>query len=240
MSRKRPKRFITDNSSHSRLRKRWRALLPAMSAELSDLLGKREIFWELQEVAKDNQTILKNGTFFDWMCRNYVVAAAIHIRRFVDHSHDAHSLWRMLYELLEHPGIINRRSNRVLYRGVPKDKHFDIADMSFDSVVGERSNTLSQNAIRKDLRELEDISERVRKFVNKRIAHRTPAGSLRKLPIFIQLDRSMDVIDRLFCKYNLLLTASGMTTTHATRQHDWMEVLYEAWIPIGSKFRPDT
>jgi hypothetical protein len=79
----------------------------------------------------------------------------------------------------------------------------------------------------------------VRRFVNKRVAHRAAERELRRLPRFNELDAAMDTIDRIFCKYNLLLTAEGMTTAFATRQYNWMEVLYEPWILPGSKFSPD-
>lgn len=239
MRRKRPKRYLNDPSSHSRLRKRWRSWLPAMSADLSHLLGKREIFWELQEIAKENQRILKHGSFFDWMCTNYIAAVTMGVRGFRDQSNDVRSLWRLLYEILENPGVITRRSHRALYRGTPNSPDFDMANLTFDNVAGKGRNVLTQRDIKKDLRDLEDSNDRVRKFANKRIAHRTTPGQLRRPPKFNELDESMNSIDQIFCKYNLLLTASGMSSAFATRQYDWMEVLHEAWIQPGSKFRPE-
>ena len=238
MRRKRPNHFITDTNVHPKLRMRWRRWLQPMSSDLSHLLGKREIFWELQNVVKENQQILDHGSFFDWMCTNYIVAVSIGIRTFTDQRRDVHSLWRMLYEMLEHPGVLNRRAHKALYRGTPVTPSFDLANRSFDNIAGKGRNEILQRDIRKDLRNLEDSSERVRKFVNKRIAHRTPTGQLRRLPKFDELDEAMDTIDQIFCKYNLVLTASGMSSAFATRQYNWMEVLYEPWILPGSKLRP--
>lgn len=239
MPRRRPKRFLHNPSSHSRLRRRWRRWLPSMKNDLSILLGKREIFWELQEVAQENQRILRHGSFFNWMCTNYIAAVSMEVRRFQDSSRDVRSLWRLLYEIYENPGVVNRRSNRCLYRGVTIDPSFDIANLSFNNVVGKNKDVLPQRDVLKDLRNIESSSDRIRKFVNKRIAHRTPLGELRRLPIFNELDHSMDTIDRIFCKYNLLLTAEGTESMSATRQYDWMEVLHEAWVMPGSKFRLD-
>lgn len=210
-----------------------------MSTDLSHLLGKREIFWELQEIAKENQRILEHGSFFNWMCTNYIAAVTMGVRGFRDQSNNVRSLWRLLYEILENPGVINRRSHRALYRGTPNGPDFDMANSTFDSVAGKGRNVLAQRDVRTDLRDLEDTSDRVRKFANKRIAHRTTAGQLRRPPNFNELDQSMDTIDRIFCKYNLLLTASGMSSAFATRQYDWMEVLHEPWIQPGDKFWPE-
>jgi hypothetical protein len=156
----------------------------------------------------------------------------------VDRSRDSHSLWRLLYEILENPGVISRAAHVRMYRSTPVGPA--LGHMSFDSVVGKGRQQLSQRAVRADLRRLEDASERVRRFVNKRIAHRTNPGDIRRLPTFNELDAALDKIDDVFCKYNLLLTAQGMTSAHATRQYDWREVLWEAWVPRGSKFRPET
>ncbi|MBL8514624.1 MAG: hypothetical protein JNJ55_11595 [Betaproteobacteria bacterium] len=208
-----------------------------MSHDITDLLGKREMFWQLQEIAKDNKQILESGSFFDWMCRNYVVAQTVGLRSFMDQSKDSHSLWRMLFEILENPGVINRAVHVRMYRGAPMGE--ELGHRSFDAVAGKNVKQLSQNAVRADLRRLEDASERVRRFVNKRIAHRTSPGEIRRMPKFEEVDAALDVLDKIFCKYNLLLRAQGMSTCHAIRQYDWREVLWEPWVPKGSKFRPE-
>lgn len=203
-----------------------------MGRDLTDLLGSREIFWDLQDVAKENQNILTPGSFFDWMCRNYFVAATVGVRGFMDHSHKSHSLWRLLYEILENPKVIDRSTHVRMYR---IREH---GEMTFNSVVGRGKIFLSQKAVRADMRKLEDASERIRKFVNKRVAHRAKLGDIRRLPRLNELDTALAKIDEVFCKYNLLLTGQGMSTMHATQQYNWQEVLYEPWIPKGSKLRP--
>lgn len=218
------------------MRRRWKRWLPSMRRDLTDLLGKREIFWELQEVAKENPRISDPGSFFDWMCSNYIVAVTVGIRGFTDQSGQSQSLWRMLYEMLENPRAIDRGTHVRMYRGSPVGEHF--GHITFDNVVGEGRRYLPEQALRSDLRMIEDASERVRRFVNKRVAHRNPPGKIRRLPKFRELDEALDTLDQVFCKYNLLLTAQGMTTLHATRQYNWREVLWEPWIPAGSKLRP--
>lgn len=200
------------------------------------MLGKREIFWELQEVAKENPKVLKPGTLFDWMCRNYVVAQAIGIRSFMDQSKGSHSLWRMLFEILEHPRVISRNTHVKMYRTTPMGE--SLGHMSFNAVAGKKAAYLRQRSVRRDMRRLEDASERVRRFVNKRIAHRTGFGEIRRLPKFDELDAALTALDDIFCKYNLLLRAQGLTTCHATRQYDWREVLWEPWVLKGGKLRP--
>jgi len=199
---------------------------------MTSLLGKRSIFWELQDIAKANPKILKPGAFFDWMCQNYIAAITVGARRFTDQDYRSRSLWRMLYEILENPGVINRRAHISLYRGVP----MSMGNPTFDAVVGVGKQQLSQMQVRSDLRAIESANEKVRRFVNKRIAHFANPRDIRKFPTFNELDEALDKIDKILCKYNLLLRASGMTSAYAERQYDWMEVLKEPWIIIKDDF----
>lgn len=235
-SRTRPKtyRYGTD---HAKLRQRWRRWLPGLRQDLTHLLGKREIFWELQEVAKENQSILNPGSFFEWMCQNYVVTASVGIRSFTDQHPKSPSLWRMLYEILENPGAIDRQAHVRMYVAAPGAEY---GHLTFDNMVGYGRSSLPRRAVRSDLRRLEDTSERVRRFVNKRVAHRNLPGKIRRLPKFNELDAALDVLDQLLCKYNLLLTAQGADSMHATRQYNWRSVLWEPWIPKGSKLHPES
>ena len=74
-----------------------------------------------------------------------------------------------------------------------------------------------------------NASSRIRRFVNKRVAHLASEGQLRRAPNFTDLDTALDTIDRILCKYNLLLRAQGMSSAKDTRQYDWTEVLTTAW-----------
>lgn len=230
MRRKRPKEK-RDTADHGRLRRRWIAWLPAMRKDMTDLLGRREIFWQLQDVAKENPRILHQGTFFDWMCRNYIVSMTVGIRSFVDQSKDSRSLWRVLFEMLEHPGAVDRRWHVRMYRNTALGER--LGHMTFNRVVGERRECLGPRAIRADLRKMEDATDRVRRFVNKRVAHKTAPGEFRRIPRFNEVDAALDVLDEVLVKYNLLLTGEGRSTLHATRQYDWREVLRQPWIVDG-------
>jgi hypothetical protein len=197
-----------------------------MLNEMTDLLASREIFWELQEIAKRNPKVFEPGAFFHWLSTNYIIAMTIGARKFVDQSRDSHSLWRLLYEILEHPGAINRRSHTTLYRNTWPG----FGNASFSEIAGTKRRQLSQQRVRSDLRAIENASVRIRRFVNKRVAHLTAQGQIRRAPSFNDLDSAIDTIDRILCKYNRLLRAEGASSAKATRQYDWTEVLTIPWI----------
>ena len=68
---------------------------------------------------------------------------------------------------------------------------------------------LPQRQIRADLRSLNKVSKRLYRFVNKKVAHRNPAGAIRRLPKIQEIDDALAVFDALLRKYDLLLTALG-------------------------------
>ncbi|KAA3612579.1 MAG: hypothetical protein DWQ05_18165 [Calditrichaeota bacterium] len=237
IQRKRPKSFNSDISNHARLRRKWRRWLPHLKKDIADLLVNNEIFWELQEIAEENKRILSNPTIFIWMCRNYVVTVSVGVRRLANINTDnrssrlSPSLWRMLYEILEYPGIINRNASLSLW-----GKERIEGNRVFDILVGQGKRLLTQKQILKDLRNIEDTTERVYRFVNKKIAHFTQNSSIKRIPTFTELESSLKILDEIFCKYNMLLTGEGLKSVYAPPQNDWTEVFEEAWILPGSKF----
>ena len=164
-----------------------------------------------------------------------MIAISVGVRSHVDFDSRSHSLARMLFEMLENPKIISRDWHVRMYRGSPLGEN--LGHMSFNASVGKNSKHLTQTAIRSDLRRIEDASERIRRFVNKRVAHRASHGAIRKLPRLNELDSALNTLDEVFGKYNLLLTAEGGSSLRATRQYDWREVLWSPWVPNGSKLR---
>ena len=107
-----------------------------MGKDLAHLLGKREIFWDLQKIARENRRILEHRAFFDWMCTNYIAAVTMGVRSFTDQSKNVHSLWRLLYEALENPRVLSRRAHQALYRRTLALPDFDMANLTFDNEVG--------------------------------------------------------------------------------------------------------
>ena len=190
------------------------------------MFRRQQIFWQLQDVIRNNPVIGRPRAFLDWITRNHVNSIAIGIRRFTDQSDDSITLWRLLYSILENPGVITR-SSHVRFYG---KRLSGLGHTSFDNVVGRGKQILPQRMIRKDLREIEDGTARVRRFANKLVAHKTFSPRIRRALTYHEIDDAINVLDRIFCKYYLLLTAKGLSTAKATPQYDWMKVLRIPWI----------
>ena len=222
-----PKNKRNPQADAETLRLQWRGWLERMSREIRDLLIKKQLFWELQKIAKENEEILSPGLFFDWMCKNYMVAASVTARRFVDHSPDSESLWIMLDQILKNPGIINRDSHNTLY-----GKHLKFtSDNDFDRLVGEGVGVLSQEQIQSDMNLIDHAdseAKKIRKFVNEKIAHFTSPKEYKKLPTLNDLNKAIEDIFQLIGKYSLLIC--GRLVEPPPLGNDWRAALYKPWI----------
>jgi len=222
-----PKNKHDSQADPETLRLRWRGWLERMSPEIRDLLTKKQLFWELQKIAEENEEILSPGLFFNWMCTNCMVAASVTTRRFVDHHPDSESLWIMLVQILKNPGIINRDSHNALYGGHNKS----ISDIDFDRLVGEGVEVLSQDQIKVDIDLIDHADSKARKirlYVNEEIAHFTSLEEYKQNPYLNELNKAIEDIFKLVGKYSLLLC--GLLVERPPLGNDWRAALYKPWI----------
>jgi len=232
MKKKRPKLKKLTPNELSRFRKRLRSQIRHVTQDMGELLSKRTIFRDLIEISDSNPNIRNPSTFYDWIISNYVVSSCVLLRRLCDMDNRSISLWRILYLLLEYPGIISRAS----YRAV--SGYSSQADSEFDKMVGKGRKILGPAAIRSDMAKLEKAEARIRRLVNKRLAHHGHPGALRHIPTFRDLDNAIDTVHDLVLRYNSLLTNKGLTSAEIIRVHNWETVLFTPWVLPGTRGSP--
>jgi AbiU2 len=232
MAKRRPIKYVTGLSPRglSSLRARWRSWMDGIVGDLDKLLVKKKVFEELMAIVNANAVTRDPRTFLEWLVDNYIVAVTIGIRRITDEDSRSHSLGRILVEMVTHPRIMSRRAHQSLYRDSAADPN-----ETFDRIAGRRRSFVSRQVLRRDLKMLRQAEERVRKYVNKRIAHTARPGAIRRLPTFGELHNVLSVLDRIAVRYNLLLTAEAIGTSRSILFHDWRKVLRTAWWPQEQK-----
>jgi len=208
------------------LRLKWRKWIVAIAEDVGDQMASFDVYKELRSIVATNPRIQQPSYLHGWVFLNFARASTVRLRRFDDQDSRSQSLWRMLYEMLEYPGMITRRTHQARYT-----KNRDLAALTFDNAVGRGRDCLGPGRIRQDLRRIEDSCARVRRFVNKRVAHAGAKGALRKPPTFGDLEHALEEIDSIVCYYQLLLTGSAPQTQNPTFQFDWADVLREPWLP---------
>ena len=214
-----------------RLLKRWRSWAEPLREELGNLFVSRELFRELASIVDANPGTLDPPTFLNWIRSNYVASIAIGIRRLTDTDKRSRSLGRLLVELYEHPGVLTREFHYSLY----STRTRELAQGAFDAAAGPRATDIPRRKVRSDLRAMEIAEQRVRRFVNKRIAHKGHPRDLRRGVTFLELHNALEVVDSIFLKYYRVLTANGLRTTEPVIQTNWKRPLHLPWIPPDAR-----
>lgn len=215
---------MTTPASAARLRAKWRKWLIAIRLDVGQQLLDYETFTELGEIVNANAAIRRPADIHHWLLRNYAVAAAVGIRRFDDTDSRSHSLWRLLEEARANPGVLTRHAHRSLYR-----HSMVMADPTFDNIAGRGAAYVGQTVIERDLRRLERACARIRRFVNKRVAHVAPRGALRRIPTYADFEAALVEIEAIARKYTVLLTAVSELSLKPVRQYDWRTVFDRPW-----------
>jgi len=80
-----------------------------------------------------------------------------------------------------------------------------------------------------DLHELSLAASVVEDFADKRIAHHDKRQP-KILPRFEQVDRCLDTLDRVYCKYPGVFHASDMSSLMPVYQYDWKKIFTVPWL----------
>lgn len=216
------------------IRRRWRRWLRLIEGEIARQISWREMYDEYWDIVEGNPAVKTPGDFHDWVSRNYMAGAFIGIRRLTDPDNRSLSLRGFLTEIQEFADAMTRGAHRSRYeRG-----NRWLADLSFDNLARDGARTLAARSISRDLRTVEVIDRRFRRFVNKRIAHMGPKSAIRKAPSLKDLDAALMTLEKIVIQYHIVFFAHGLVSVAPTKLYDWWTVFYEPWIPRGHPYRP--
>ncbi len=209
----------------SRLSK-WLRWLKVVHDDIQQLLVKRNIFWEVQDIIKNNNEIHKPSSFYSYLGDTYVAYISIGIRRQVKVDKQSISFARLLTELAETPAVLSRKYYVSLYKGSTVEHH---ADRDFDRFCENDKSCISSNMVLSDLHELNLAASVVEDFADKRIAHHDKRQP-NVLPRFEQVDQCLDILDRVYCKYHGAFHASAMSSLMPVYQYDWKKIFTVPWL----------
>jgi hypothetical protein len=213
----------------TQLRRKWKRWLKHIRGDLGGLLTAHDILECVLEIANNNVNVRSPNLFLSWIVSNYSVRVAVGIRRLTDHDKRAISLYRLIEDISEHPKAITRSYYVSSYRD-KKLARDGFADSDFDKFASRGSNLVSRHKLERDMKRLQKATDRIRRFTNKWFAHWDPRCRIRRLPTFEDAKESLEAIDKVFCKYYLLLKRGGLTTIKPVLQYDWKEPLRHPWI----------
>jgi hypothetical protein len=207
--------------------KKWLGWLSAIHDDIEQLLVNQNIFWEVQEVIKNNKRIHKPSSFYKYLGNTYTAYVTIGIRRQLKIDKKSISFARLLGEIGQHPSSLSRSYFKTLYEGSGVEH---LADRHFDR-FSEAGKHISVSMVEQDLAQLRSVGTQVEDFADKRIAHRDKRNP-KTLPTFNEVDTCLDALDKLYVKYHLIFHGSAPHTLMPTYQYDWKEIFNEAWLPL--------
>ena len=207
--------------------KKWKRWLKVIYKDLVTLAAYRHVFQEIQEIVRKNPKVNVGSSFHDLIATGYSTFASISVRRQLDRDRRSVSLALLMDDILKNPAALSRRRMVKLYQRSRLPAAMAHRHMDNSQRMGRVRINMRQ--VRKDLAALDCNCNRVRRYVNKHVAHRN-RQPLRSLPTFEDLNRSIDFLEELFKRYNFLIEGSGLLHLTPTWQYDWKSVLRAPWI----------
>jgi hypothetical protein len=207
---------------------KWIRWLKVVHDDIQQLLIKRDIFWEVQDIIKTNSELRKPSSFYAYLGDTYVTYIAMGIRRQMkdDSRGRSISFVRLLTEIADTPTVLSRKYYVSLY----KDSADQLpANADFDEFCGCDKTCISEKMVTADVRELRRVASVVEDFADKRIAHHDKRQP-KVMPRFEQVDSCLDALDRLYCKYHLAFHAEAMDSLMPVYQYDWKQIFTVPWL----------
>jgi len=211
------------------LRQKWEEWLEKIGEDLGDLLFSQDIFNEVCEIVKNNSNIQTPSAFFGWIRDNYVDSIIIRIGRLSDHDNRTISLHRLIIEISENPDVITREYFVSQWRD-DFLREMGTADRTFDMYANFGKQLVDPERLDTDIRRLDEGTSLVKDFRDQWVAHFDEKRKTDQMPTFGDLNKALDIIDEVWCKYRLLLGRSAPDTRKPAMALDWEAPLRHRWI----------
>ena len=204
---------------------KWQEWIKRIEGDITNrLVLPRRIHRELVEVVNANldHVTRNSGQYFvNFVRYGYAAQVAMGIRRHVKSKDDSVSLMRLLKQVGENA---RRFTYKFFLEQFPiRDDYVNWQEPTFrrfsDDMIA-----VSEPILIDDMQNLKALAKNVEDMVDKEIAH------LDKKPhavavTFGDLEKCIDELDGLVCKYRTLFGGGGMSTLEPTILFDWEEIL---------------
>jgi hypothetical protein len=205
---------------------KWKKWLEIIEKEVTDLHRYRHIFDEVQKMVKNNPSIQKPSSFYEFLLKSYVALIVMGIRRQIKIDSQSISLARLLKEIIETPQIIARKRFVEMYANTAAKRH---ADSDFDQFAGKGGSHVDPSIIEKDLVKLLTDGNKFEDYADKRLAHRDKQEP-KLIPTYGETGKFIEDLGNLLKRYVLLFRAEGLIAVLPVYQYDWQLIFKEPWI----------
>ena len=236
--------------------KKWRKWMKAIEKEIYGLVVDANMFWEVQDIIRENPRIQKPSAFYRYLGRTYLSHALSGLRRQIKPQKDSISFVGLLEDIAKNPEELSRSYYRSLcaYPDGPEMSQIEMEGREELEEVGITGNSQLKDLIqmddfapyadasgehvcpqmvKDDLNALKSAVEKHEEFADKRIAH-WDKGEPDVVPTFGELDDCIKLLDKTYVKYHLLFYAESTDTLMPTYQYEWKTIFLEPWLKAAA------
>lgn len=202
---------------------RWRCWTEKITDDLQGIVNYHHVYEYFMEMVNANlEHINKNHgrLFYDFVLRCYGVQAATGIRRHVKIDHDSISLMKLLDQL-------QKSASQFTYEFYLQQFPLEKCDWKWQESAfarfAENGQSLSEHMVLEDMETISNIARKISDFTDRAIAHLDQRG-FEETVTYDDLADSINIFNRIACKYIALITGDVCATLQATIQSDWAKI----------------
>ena len=234
---------------------KWLKWMKAIEKEIYGLVVDANMFWEVQDIIRENPRIQKPSVFYRYLGRTYLSHALAGLRRQIKSHRDSISFVGLLDEIANNPEQLSRSYYRSLCSHPDGP---DISQIEMDGREGLEEVGITDTSQLKELIQMDDFApyadasgehvcpkmveddlkqlklavETQEEFADKRIAH-WDKDEPNVIPKFGELDDCIKLLDETYVKYHLLFYAESIDTLMPAYQYEWKKIFLEPWLKTG-------
>ncbi len=231
---------------------KWLRWMETIQSEVQRLLRDTNMFWEVQDIIRENPRIQKPSAFYRYLGRTYLSHALAGLRRQIKPQKDSISFVELLDEIANNPEELSRSyyCSLCTYSDGPDISQIEMEVRRELEAIGITNNSQLEDLIqmdgfapyadasgehvcpkmvKDDLKTLKSAVEKHEEFADKRIAHWDKVEP-EVVPNFEELDDCIKLLDKTYVKYHLLFYAESIDTLMPTYQYEWKKIFLEPWL----------
>ena len=211
---------------------KWLKWMKTIRDEISGLLRDESMFWEIQDIIRENPQMQKPNVFCGYLRRTYLSHTLAGLRRQIKPHKNSISLVGLLEEIAKNPEELSFRyfcfilSESAAGQGLPMTKE------DFKQYADPNGQHVCPKMIEDDLGSFKSAIGIAEGYIDKRIAHRDKSEP-EIVPTSSDTSQCFHVLEMTYIKYHSLFYAEILNTLTPIYQYDWKEIFLEPWIKTG-------
>jgi hypothetical protein len=104
---------------------KWQKWIEVIFKDVQTALVYQKVFWEVQDIIKENPKIQKPSTFYQFLGSGFATLGAVAVRRQIKTQKDSISLALLLKEIASDPQVLSRERYCSIHGGPFAESEFE-------------------------------------------------------------------------------------------------------------------